>query len=143
MVASTNIQMLTNASDQVSVITEFMRNPAMVKRLEEEVRKLNALTADEEAKLHEAKIVIQQRDKANLELKNAIAEKIAIEKSIADKNAEHHAWVLAETKKIEDAHAVLAAAKAEHEAEGVRLTQRANKLKETAAQMQGLTVSVG
>jgi len=146
MVASTKIQSLSDRAEEISILREFLTNPNLCADLAAEVKKLNSLSADEESRHQEAKILIQQRDKLVVEVAGfqtrIDAERSVHEEHLSNTKATYEKWFDNENKKIADANAALDARKAEQEIEDTRLRQKANKLKETAAQMQGLTVSV-
>ncbi len=147
MVASTRIQALSNKADEISILREFLTNPNLAAELEAEVKKLNALSDEEESRHQEAKILMQQRDKLAAEIP-VLQQQISTERGLheahlaASKEA-FNQWLDSENAKLAEANAALDKRKEEADAEELRLRQKANKLKETAAQMQGLTVSVG
>lgn len=142
MVASHRVQMLGNKSDEILVLIEFLKNPKLADSLAEEVIKLNKLTEDEEKKLHESKLIIQSHATALKSYED-------LKKKMADEYDAHIAKMEAERKDFDaqldseanamDAEKTLLSEKiAENDAETVRLKQWDNKLKETAAKIQGL-----
>lgn len=142
MVTSTRVQHLSNKSDEITTLMEFINNPNLVTELQEEIKKLNALTGDEEKQHHEAKILIQQRESLIKEIAQKKAEMaaeldehkkgIALDKSELEKHvSETLAAIDAEHTKLDDRKAAID----DHE---LRNKQWENKLKETAAKMKGL-----
>lgn len=55
MSASTRVQVLADKAEELSLLAEFLNNPKLISNLQEEVKKLNSLTAEEETKLSQAR----------------------------------------------------------------------------------------
>lgn len=142
MATSQRVQLLTNKSEEISALVEFLRNPNLILELEAEVKKLNSLTEEEEARLHEAKILIQRKDSLEKEIKakedqmaaeaTAHANRLLEDRKVVDK------YVLDEKAKIADALKELDQKKLDADDRETKLRQYENKLKETAAKMKGL-----
>lgn len=142
MVASTRVQMLGNKSDEILVLIEFLKNPKLADQLAEEVVKLNMLTDEQEKQLQEAKLLIQSHAtalKSYEELKKTMSDEY--DAHIAKMEAERKdfdAQLDSEANAMDAEKTLLSEAQAANEAEIVRLKQWDNKLKETAAKIQGL-----
>lgn len=68
MAASQRVQILTDKSEELSILSEFLRNPNLIEQLKEEVKKLNSLSDSEEQKLSEARNFLKQHN----DLSNAL-----------------------------------------------------------------------
>lgn len=55
MSASTRVQVLADKAEELSLLAEFLKNPDLITDLQDEIKKLNSLTADEEEKLVQAR----------------------------------------------------------------------------------------
>ncbi len=55
MSASQRVQILADKAEELSVLSEFLRNPNLIQQLQDEIVKLNSLTADEEARVAQAR----------------------------------------------------------------------------------------
>lgn len=62
MAVSQSIQILDNKSQELSVLYDYIKNPNLIKELAEDIKKLNALSADEEKKAQEAREYIKKYD---------------------------------------------------------------------------------
>lgn len=55
MSASQRVQILSGGAEQLAVLSEYIKNPKLIEQLQDEVKKLNSLTADEESKVAQAR----------------------------------------------------------------------------------------
>jgi hypothetical protein len=55
MSASQRVQVLADKAEELSLLAEFLKNPKLIEQLQDEVKKLNSLTSDEEAKIAQAR----------------------------------------------------------------------------------------
>jgi len=142
MATSQRVQILSDKSEEISILAQFLKNPRLIDELAAEVAKLNSLTEVEEARLHESKILIQQRDAladANASQKSKMeGEYSAHLERIASERAEADKLLAAKKAEIDDANSALDSRKSAADADETRLRQWENKLKETAAQIKGL-----
>lgn len=142
MVASNTVQILSNKSEEIAALMEFVKNPALADKLAQEVKKLNQLTEDEEKRLHDAQITIQQKDKTEKELavlRAQMAREVEDHKTALAAELDNHAAKMdVENKALEKAKAELDEKQAELDAREVQLNQKENQLKEKAAIMRGL-----
>lgn len=142
MVASTRVQALTSKSEEVILLMEFIKDPALSAKLAEEVKKLNKLTDDEEKNLHEAKIMIQQRDTVARDLESKKSE---MAKALADHTAqlqssqEDHDNKMAEDRlALAKESAAISDRQRVNDEKETELRQKENQLKEKASIMRGL-----
>lgn len=142
MSVSQRVNNLASGNDLLQILGEYLRNPKLIDDLNAEVIKLTTLSDEEEARLHEAKTLMQQRDELKAETERqakALADDLAAhdrrimqdkknaDEYVAAKNAE----VALAHKKLDEREAALAELAA-------RLDQRENTLKEKAAKVTGL-----
>lgn len=142
MAVSPRVQSLSSGADMVSILAEYISNPELIKNLQDEVVKLNALTSDEEKALVEAHQLIQQRTALFAEIeqtKKDFAQEtethnktLAEEKDILEK---HQADILAI---LSDKNKVLDERQAQLDEKEDGLKKWDAKLKETAEKMKGL-----
>lgn len=142
MASSTRVQALTEVSDLISVIKEYLSNPKMADQLKEEVVRLNSLTEDEQNKHIEAKALMQKKNKLESEI--SMLEQ-RLEKEMADhaqnikETAAKFSEKMAQDKKsIDEEHANMDKRKFSLDDFELRLNQRENKLKEQAALIKGI-----
>lgn len=87
MSASQRVQVLTNQSNELAILAEFIKNPKLIEELTAEVKKLNSLTESEEQKFNEAKEFIQKHSDLLADLNNQrnalAADKLAHENKVA------------------------------------------------------------
>lgn len=142
MATSTRVQLLSDGSEGISVLKEFLSNPSLIDNLQEEVKKLNSLTEEEESKLQDAKLTIQSHQQKTKELQDLqdkiTSDRAAHEQDILSKTKDFNDYVASENQKLAEANADLDSKKLAHEEEELRLKQYDNKLKETAAKIKGL-----
>lgn len=142
MVASARVQSLNNKSDEITVLLEFLNNPNLASDLAAEVKKLNSLTAEQEAQLHEAKILVQSKDSLVKEIEGKKLELASLldehNKKVSSDLGAFNKHVSDQTAALEKARADLDARKVEHDERETKLRQQENKLKETAAKIKGL-----
>jgi len=136
------VQALSDGSELVSVLQEYFKNPKIIKQLSDDVVAINKLQAEEEHRLLEAKVLIQQRD--------SITSEIAQKKDeLADMLAKHERKVKTDEarldKKLADLSAELDARKtslderqADLDKEALRLHEKDIKLKSKADVIAGL-----
>lgn len=55
MSASQRVQLLSGGAEQLAVLSEYLKNPKIIAQLQDEVKALNSLTADEESKVAQAR----------------------------------------------------------------------------------------
>lgn len=142
MATSTRVQILTDKVDELKVLKEYLDNPGLIQELEKEVIRLNALTEQEEQRLHESKILMQEKDKLKAEIS---AQERTLEKHKSDhedmlkNNSENfQREMLEKTNRLEESHAALDERKAALDEFEKKLNQRENKLKEQAALIKGI-----
>ena len=142
MSTSQRVQILTDKSAELNLLTEFLRNPNLIAELSAEVKKLNSLTEAEESKVAEVREMflnhpslvrdIEQKtanlndaiDAHNAQVKNATEQL----KKDRDAHNETVAVVLADIEKKQ----------AEQVAESLRLERYAHSLKDKASRIMGL-----
>jgi len=142
MASSQRVQVLTDGSDLLKVLGEFLKNPKLIEELAAEVVKLNEITDQQSADLHKALTTIQQKDETAAELKK-LRETIAAETSAHIKEtekrvAEFNTYIENNEKILADKKAELDAREADLNDYALRLDQRENQLKEKAATVHGL-----
>lgn len=95
MSASQRIQVLSNKSEELSILKEFILNPNLIDSLALEVKKLNSLTFEEEVKLKTAKDMLKNHDSilADLSKRESLltAAKIAHQAEVKKNNDEQTA----------------------------------------------------
>lgn len=143
MVASSSrVQALTEVSDLISVIKEYLANPQMADKLRDEVVSLNALTEDQINQHNEALSVIQQKDRAKSEIDSLLSrqekEKEDHKRYIKDSMDNFSQNVSQEREKLENEHAVLDKRKLDLDEREKNLAQRDARLKEQAALIKGI-----
>lgn len=142
MAQSQRVQALTQGMEFVSILREFIKDPNLGEELADEVKKLNTLTAQEEDRLHESKVLMQQRDALTAEIaaqrKTLAAEKAAHEAAVQAAQEKCDAYVAEEEAKLAKKAADLDARQADLDDYSTRLDQRECQLKEKAAVMKGL-----
>ena len=142
MAVSQRVQLLSNKSDEISIITQFLTDPNLVKSLEDEVRRLNKLTEEEEARLHESKCTIQNIDQLKMDFQKLRAEmtteKEIHDKKLADQKASLETEVMQARARIAADQAALDERAKVLAAEDVRLRQYDNRLREKAAAVNGI-----
>lgn len=142
MATSHRVQALDSGASLLGVLKEYLSNPKLIEELQDEVVKLNTLTDEKAAELHDAQILVQQRDKLTKE----IAEQ---RKTLADEKEKHVAETEKRTKdaddyvdaaetKIAEANAALDKREADLNEYASRLDLRENQLKEKAAVAKAL-----
>lgn len=142
MAVSPRVQSLSSGADMVSILTEYISNPELIKNLQDEVVKLNALTNDEEKALMEAHQLIQQRA--------ALFNEIEQTRKVFEQEVEDHNKNMAEEKDILEKHqadvlAILSDKNKMLDERQAQLDEKEDglkkwdaKLKETAEKMKGL-----
>lgn len=55
MSTSQRVQLLSSGAEQLAVLSEYLKNSKLIAQLQDEVKALNSLTADEEAKVAQAR----------------------------------------------------------------------------------------
>lgn len=145
MVASAGVQKLTEGSDLLGILGEYLKNPDLIAQLQDEVVKLNTLNAEEEAQFNEAQILIQQRDsltrQTDAQRQTLADEKTAHDAQVAKTQSDCDAYTAGEHAKLDKRQADLDAFEAELNDFKARLDQRENQLLEKAATVQGLFAS--
>lgn len=142
MSVSQRVNNLSSGNDLLQILGEYLRNPKLIDELGAEVKKLTTLSAEEEARLHEAKVLMQQRD----ELKAAVEKQ---RKANADEQSAHQAAIVRIKKECDDyvaqKHSDIAAKSKQLDQReqdlkdwSAKLDQRENTLKEKAAKVSGL-----
>src|ERR1700742_1232780 len=95
MVASARLQALTEGSDHLKILSEFLSNPKLIDELSQEVVRLNKLSNEEEKKLHDAQLLVQEHDK--------LVKEIAAQRKLqADEKAAHDALIAKEKKECDE-----------------------------------------
>lgn len=137
MSSTPRVNTLTEGNDLLKVLSEFLKNPKLMAELESEVIKINTLSAEEEGRLHECKILMQQKDELEkttaAQRKTLAAEKAAHDDSLKKTQDKCDDYVAAEEKKITDKKEAQDAREADLNDYSLRLDQRENQLKEKAA----------
>lgn len=108
MSASQRVQVLTNQANELAILGEFIKNPKLIEELTAEVKKLNALTSQEEQKVKEARDFISRHESLLADLEK---EKLALAK---DKE-NHEARVAGFSEQLAKVDSILADAKMKEE----------------------------
>ncbi len=139
---SARIQQLTEGSNLLNILSEFLRNPKLIEELEAEEIRLNTLSVEEQKKLHDAQMLVQEYDKLVKDIADArktqADEKTKHEAKLAKDLADFEAYVAKETVRIETLIKNNKAREEELADYSKRLDQRENLLKEKAATVNSL-----
>lgn len=142
MVASTRVQALAEGSALLSVLSEFLKDKKLIQSLEEEVVKLNKLTDDESDQLHEAKILIQQRDSLTAEIaeqRKTLSDELKSYQAQFEKDQKQcDDYIATEHAELDNRTSDLDSRQADLDDYSSRLDQREAQLKEKAAVVNGL-----
>lgn len=89
MSASTRVQVLADKAEELSLLAQFLKDPAgLITGLQEEIKKLNSLTADEEAKLLQARVDLKEHNNKMFTLKKE-RELLEADKAAHEEHVEH------------------------------------------------------
>ena len=142
MAQSQRVKALSDGSDMITVLAEYIKNPKIIKDLAQEVVDINKLTADEERLHTEAVMLLQQRDTLANEIllkKDELADELAKhERAIAAADAKFDKKTATAIAELEERKAALDARQLELEAEALRLHEKDIKLKSKADVIAGL-----
>lgn len=142
MATSQRVQILTDKSQEYELMFEFLKDPRLLDKLKEEVILLNKLSVEEEARLHESRLLMEKKDRLEKDIEEA-------KRGMEREKADHEAFIKAgrdnldrhiseEKEKMEAAHSELDIRKAELDDLSTRLDQRDRRQKEQAAMIQGI-----
>lgn len=142
MATSQRVQILTDKSQELEVIFEFFKNPKLIDQLKEEVIALNKLTIEEEARLHDARLLMEKKDRLEKDIEDGrrVMAKEKSDHEVFIKNGRDNLdRIIGEEKvKLETSHQDLDVRKTELDEYSTRLDQRERKLKEQAALIKGI-----
>lgn len=115
MAVAQRVQILTDKAAELAVLSEYLKNPKLIDQLKEEVKSLNALTAEEEKKANEARGAIALHEAQKKELADQSS-------NLEDSKLAHAIEVGKFDTEKENTLSQLAAKKAELDALAVQLT---------------------